>query len=375
MKAIIRGAAGLSCLLLLASVSHAWYYATAVYKCPFPQAPDCYGPGYYAQGPQGMWYGPNYYLVPPTGPFNGVLPGPTGQAIMSGYLPHKLLLSKDGLAIGNVPLLGQKQGTGGEQPPYPTPGAGLPQLAGGAGPAGMAYGSPNGGMQSPYGGMPFAAPPPRPPYSGMPWSGPMPNGAIPQMPMGPMPMMPYGAMPPPMPYGTPMMPPYGAPQMPYPMPNGSGVPMPYPMRAPVPQMPMAGYYPARRDPATGLWLVQNTVPAPGGGQFMPIPGFNGPMMPQQPGMAQTPISTFGPADGFQYFGPMQSFTPLQGPQMPRMDAAPMQAPRMEMNPPPPMPRPAGYPTHPFVRSPRDFFMWGETMEEERARGSRPNPVP
>ena len=33
-----------------------------------------------------------------------------------------------------------------------------------------------------------------------------------------------------------------------------------------------------------------------------------------------------------------------------------------------------YPTHPYVRSPRDFFMWNEDMEDSRGRDTRPNLV-
>jgi hypothetical protein len=45
----------------------------------------------------------------------------------------------------------------------------------------------------------------------------------------------------------------------------------------------------------------------------------------------------------------------------------------------PSPGPAAqkqlYPTHPFVRGPRDFFMWSESMEEQEGRNSRPALVP
>ena len=34
-----------------------------------------------------------------------------------------------------------------------------------------------------------------------------------------------------------------------------------------------------------------------------------------------------------------------------------------------------YPTHPYARSPRDFFMWTEVMEDLRGRDIRPNFVP
>jgi hypothetical protein len=34
-----------------------------------------------------------------------------------------------------------------------------------------------------------------------------------------------------------------------------------------------------------------------------------------------------------------------------------------------------FPSHPFARAPRDFFMWRENMEEQNARGGRPALVP
>ena len=66
--------------------------------------------------------------------------------------------------------------------------------------------------------------------------------------------------------------------------------------------------------------------------------------------------------------------PMQMPQMPQLPQMP-QGPRWDMVPPPQKAGGNMYPTHPFVRSPRDFFMWGEMMEEERSRGNRPFPVP
>jgi hypothetical protein len=41
----------------------------------------------------------------------------------------------------------------------------------------------------------------------------------------------------------------------------------------------------------------------------------------------------------------------------------------------PAPTVNAFPTHPYARSPRDFFMWRENMEEQTARGSRPSFVP
>jgi hypothetical protein len=44
---------------------------------------------------------------------------------------------------------------------------------------------------------------------------------------------------------------------------------------------------------------------------------------------------------------------------------------------PPLPgqQPAGFPSHPFARSPRDFFMWGDVMQDRLARAQRPALVP
>jgi hypothetical protein len=42
----------------------------------------------------------------------------------------------------------------------------------------------------------------------------------------------------------------------------------------------------------------------------------------------------------------------------------------------PQPRPQeGYPYHPYARSPRDFFMFREMLEEQAGRQARPNIVP
>ncbi|MCI0642662.1 MAG: hypothetical protein L0Y72_16145 [Gemmataceae bacterium] len=37
--------------------------------------------------------------------------------------------------------------------------------------------------------------------------------------------------------------------------------------------------------------------------------------------------------------------------------------------------PAAFPTHPYARGPRDFFMWRENMEEQTRRDMRPSFVP
>src|SRR5438132_8071991 len=109
MKAILSWGAGSFGLLLMASFSQAYYWVTPVTKCPYPQAPDTYNSGFYLLDPWGRPTGPHYYLVPPCGPFNGVLPGPIGQGIQAGHLPHTLLQSKEAMQPGNMPMLGQKQ--------------------------------------------------------------------------------------------------------------------------------------------------------------------------------------------------------------------------------------------------------------------------
>src|SRR5437870_5056910 len=128
MKAILRWSAGLLGLLLLGSVSDGYVWVTPVFKQPYPVAPSPSNSGFYLVDANGQLTGPHYYLVPPCQPFNGMLPGKTGQAIMQGYLPHTVLMSKDGLAIGKVPILGEKPAPQAQAAPNPVPGVGLPQL-------------------------------------------------------------------------------------------------------------------------------------------------------------------------------------------------------------------------------------------------------
>jgi hypothetical protein len=258
---------------------------------------------------------------------------------------------------------------------------------------------------------------PQGPQAGqIPYTGSMQGPQLPQQPLGygrpPLYQVPYQVYPP----------------MPYPVPSPYPQPMPQPNRptAYMPYQSPAGltYVPVRQDPTTGIWLVQGVTPNQGGA-IRPIPNFNAPMpapmgpngpmpqpmpqyypmpmppmgapsstpmmpgtpnmpglpnMPGTPGMASTlPYTTYGPSNGFQFFmqpnDPNDKMSPLQGPQVPRMDMVPMQLPRMETMAPPPVRTGGPFPTHPFVRGPRDFFMWGETMNDERARGSRPYPVP
>jgi hypothetical protein len=81
MNAIIRWGGGLVAALLFTSVSFGQTWVTPVYKMPYPPNPDACGPGFYVMNGCGAVYGPNYWLVPPYAPFNGMLPGKTGQCL------------------------------------------------------------------------------------------------------------------------------------------------------------------------------------------------------------------------------------------------------------------------------------------------------
>jgi hypothetical protein len=83
MKALMPWGSGLVAVLLFATTSHAYNWTSPVFHWGFPVAPDACGPGWYVVNGCGMVYGPNYYLVPPCMPFNGLLPGPNGQALMA----------------------------------------------------------------------------------------------------------------------------------------------------------------------------------------------------------------------------------------------------------------------------------------------------
>jgi hypothetical protein len=295
MKAILRWGASLVGLLLVSAVASAYYWVTPVLKCPYPVAPSPCNGGFYLLDSQGRWTGPHYYLVPPCRPFNGILPGKTGGMIMAGNLPHTWLMSKEGLSIGNVPMVG------------------------------------GGG-------------PPQPPYA---------NPTMPTMPPMRYPMQSFTPMPNPMP-------------APYPMPIPYPVPIPYPQSLPYPQqrpmMPPA----ASGNPLADVWLAQNT--APNVAPFAPIPNYQSTGTPNPLAPPNPMVPQFGP---MQPFAP---FTPMQGPQMGPIN---MQMPRMDMAP-PPSPHPAAgnaFPMHPFTRSPRDFFMWGESIEDEERLRARPYPVP
>lgn len=230
-------------------------YQTPVSKCPILPAPDACGPGSYGQAwcPCPYVYGPNYCVYPPFSPFNGILPGKTGQHIES--------------------CNGQGQLYGYHHSPYP-----IPRQAGGPGgpPRGPGgYPPPPGVAGGPGGGYPGTWPggPPGPGVAIGPGGLPGQGRGGPGLAMGP--------------DGIPI----------------PGFSVPNPSYAPT-NMPNPGYAP--------------TLPYPGYAPRLPSPGYEPP--PGQP----------------------------QGPQ---------------------------FVAHPYARSPRDFFMWSEVMQDEMSRAVRPSLVP
>jgi morphogenetic protein associated with SpoVID len=179
------------------------------------------------------------------------------------------------------------------------------------------------------------------------------------------------------------------------------------MGAPITPMPTPAPAPGVGGPVGPNWggspmMVPGTMPFGSAGPYngmMPPPamGFGGPPgqqgMPIMPATPRMPIMPYMPPppgqpmpsiQNFPWYGPMAYYNPYPGIQLPQVPQVPQRAnpgplsfslPRMDMLPPTPGMGGASFPTHPFVRSPRDFFMWGDNMADERAKGNRPNPVP
>ncbi len=72
--------------------------------------------------------------------------------------------------------------------------------------------------------------------------------------------------------------------------------------------------------------------------------------------------------------PMPCFGPRYNPQTQKYEM-PQPCPPQYAQQQPQQPQQQQYPTHPFVRGPRDFFMWNESLEEQESRSIRPNLVP
>lgn len=125
-----------------------------------------------------------------------------------------------------------------------------------------------------------------------------------------------------------------------------------------------------------------------GGQPQQGNGFGFGPGPGGPGFGQGPYP--GAMYPTPYPGPMMGQMPQQ-PQMPQMPQLPWQPmmprspelPHAGFQPSYPMygwnnqsgEAPLAFPTHPYMRSPRDFFMWREGMEDQLKRETRPALVP
>src|SRR5688500_9328051 len=112
MKALLRLGVVFAGLFVVASISPAYVLVSPVFKQPYPRAPDAYTSAFFLLVPWGRVTGPHYYFVPPFQPFQMPLPGPTGHGIQTGTLSHSFLMSKQGLTLGNVPLLADRKHQG-----------------------------------------------------------------------------------------------------------------------------------------------------------------------------------------------------------------------------------------------------------------------
>jgi hypothetical protein len=119
-----------------------------------------------------------------------------------------------------------------------------------------------------------------------------------------------------------------------------------------------GYNAELQLPRPGYMMGPGYVPPPPGS--MPPPGFS-------PGLP-TPGATPGlPAPGYA--------PNLPAPGYPGYAPPPVRLPTPGYEPPPGAPKPVSFPVHPFARSPRDFFMWSDMLEERLIRSQRPSLVP
>jgi hypothetical protein len=435
MKAIFAWTVGLFGLVVLGSVCDAYTWVSPVYHTPYPCAPNtCTGRVYFVDG-CGNVIGPYFDLrpwFPPTGggptPGGQMLPGPVGYAIQSGHVPPELLMSKKGMDLGDAPLLkdrGKKKGP----PPPPPPGFGGPSqgvpfqypMLGGAemqqfGNVQQPY-----AMPAPYpmqhsgspGMMPYPMPAPMPTPVPI-YPQPQPGGQIgalwpytsqaaevyqvqnavtnPMMPAPPpMPSMPAQPQTP----RTPGAYPWGAPGTPgynqwmFNLALGDSSPYkgmpgmrPFDPRMPAqPMMPNMNRYNPRIPTwpmMPGAYPMSQQYRSSAGAPLQPYRPMYA-MVPMNPMMPVGPMNPLVPMNPMARMYPMARMGPMPMPTPPRIpQMSPLQLPNMDDMKPPASQQSAGgtaYPTHPFTRSPRDFFMWSETMEDEAKMRNRPFPVP
>jgi hypothetical protein len=135
---------------------------------------------------------------------------------------------------------------------------------------------------------------------------------------------------------------------------------PWPGQGPVPGYLPRSYAPGE-PPMPGMPYMGYTPPPPMvayGTAYAPPPWANGHAQP--PG--------WHTSNRIYYCGP----PPIQiGAPPPHV----MQQIMPELYAPPPPPDNPTFPTHRYVRSPRDFFMWSEALEDQTRRERRPGLVP
>ncbi len=104
----------------------------------------------------------------------------------------------------------------------------------------------------------------------------------------------------------------------------------------------------------------------------PAPGYAmGPVGLPAPGFGMGPVGL--PAPGYA-LGPMGLPAPGYAPGLPAPGYTP-NLPNVGYEPPAEKPQQPTFLIHPYTRSPRDFFMWGEMQDEQLVRESRPALVP
>ena len=134
-------------------------------------------------------------------------------------------------------------------------------------------------------------------------------------------------------------------------------PMPgYGMRpmVPLPGFPR-GFNPEQQLPMPGYTMGPPAPPGLGAPPGLPPPGFS-------PGLPAPGYAPNLPAPGYP------GYPGYAGP-------GPVPLPNPGYEPPPGAPKPVNFPVHPFARSPRDFFMWSDMLEERLVRSQRPSLVP
>jgi len=353
-----RWAAVLFVTAIHAMTAHAQVYYSPVFHMPLQPAPSPSNGGYYWVLPDGRLWGPNYYLVPPFNPISGPNTTQAGQKIFEKVFTQYLRngsaqIAKTAAHNGNPKNVGV--GTYNQDFSDPQSMHAFDQ-------------------QNSLGFQPFQPPqPPQQPrpasyptYPSSPGYGPVAYGY--GMPAAQPAMMPqvapveyYRASYQPNYYGGSQIvptqgqgPPPPAPAVP-PSPPVLGNPRGYGGAPCLPGMPGLPYNPSYSPSMPGL---------PG----LPYTGYN-PSLPGLPGLPTPGYTPNMPCPPNQYPTlPSPSYTPVY-PRLPSPSYEPPHCPQGCEGGNPGYYHPAG------IRSPRDFFMWGDVKEDERLREFKALQIP